>query len=867
MVAVLGPGMKAVRRLGISGKFTAVGLLLVLPLGVNVAAGWGGASTQLSLAARERQGLALATPLVRLTARLAAVEGGDGDASTPALMGSVSELDAVAGQDARWTPLRAEVLQVTAARGTGTAASAAAQARSRATGLLGATAGGSGLVLDPQAGSHDAVTALVEVLPELLDQAVACGTARSGAGSASGGVPVCRDGLQQAADRLHSAVAGAAAASAAGLGSEVGPALRILSAAVAGYAAAPPAPPGQGPALHEVTAAAASVATALGGSVDTLLSARQGQLARSRLRPLALTLLALLAAGYMMAALYRATVHDVRTVLEDINTVTNGALNQTPPLPGRDEFAQMSRAVVHARDRLTALLGALRFRATHDELTSLGNRTLLMEKLQETLAEGRGPVAVLLIDLRRFTDVNDSFGHDIGDQVLRTAGARLHRGAGRRNVVARTGANEFGVLVTDIGGSADLRRLIERLRTALEEPVDIDGRQLRTRVVIGAAVGGGDPGAGDSEAGDPGAGDLGAGDPRAGDSGGGDRPDARDLLRRAAVALSAVKADHDTGTAFYAPAMQHATRERTELSADLVTALDGGQLSVVYQPIVDLGGGTLYGVEALVRWVHPTRGPISPEVFVPLAEATGLIVPLGRWVLREAVLQLAGWHRDFPAAGPLVLDVNLSADQLADAELPGRLLSLINATGLDPGQLVLEITESALVRNLASARQRLGQLSATGVRLALDDFGTGYSSLSYLRDLPVGVLKVDKSFMEGIEDTTGTAGRLLHSIVDLGAGLGMELIAEGIESPAQLDALRRCGCHLGQGYLWSRPLPADEVADLLRSGDSRALPVRAGAELAAVGSARRPGAGPGSRGRALPPPQPGPRAPDHRRDA
>ena len=294
---------------------------------------------------------------------------------------------------------------------------------------------------------------------------------------------------------------------------------------------------------------------------------------------------------------------------------------------------------------------------------------------------------------------------------------------------------------------------------------------------------------------------------------------ARDLMRHAAVALSAAKAEGSAGVAFFKPAMQDETRDRTELSADLVSALEQGQFSMRYQPIVDVATGTLHGVEALIRWVHPTRGPVSPSTFVPLAEATGLIVPLGRWILREAVLQLAAWRQEFPDAYPLTLDVNLSADQLADTSLPGEVLSLINQTGIDPTRLVLEITESALMRDVDLAQRRLGQLSATGVRIALDDFGTGYSSLSYLRDLPVTVLKVDKSFVTGIEDPGSAAWQLLSSVVDLGTRLGMSVIAEGIENDPQLDGLRRAGCHLGQGFLWSRPLSAEAVAELLRSGD------------------------------------------------
>jgi EAL domain-containing protein (putative c-di-GMP-specific phosphodiesterase class I) len=264
--------------------------------------------------------------------------------------------------------------------------------------------------------------------------------------------------------------------------------------------------------------------------------------------------------------------------------------------------------------------------------------------------------------------------------------------------------------------------------------------------------------------------------------------------------------------------MHDRTRDRTELSGDLVTAVREEQFTLVYQPIVDVTSGAVEGVEALVRWMHPTRGAVSPAVFVPLAEASGQIIGLGRWVLHEALRQLAAWHREFPDGYPLRMDVNLSADQLADPGLPGEVLAMISRCGVDPRQVVLEITETALVRDMETVLRRLAQLSAIGVRLALDDFGTGYSSLSYLRRLPVSVLKVDKSFVDDIESPDGQAARLLHDIVGLGAGLGMEVIAEGIESPGQVPVLRAAGCHLGQGYLWARPMPAEALAQLLRTG-------------------------------------------------
>ncbi len=796
MGSILLPGMRLMRRLGITGKFIAIALLLLLPLAVNVAAGWDQASSQIAVAARERQGLLVAAPLVRLLTCLADVETSPAGRIpsrelAAALDAATEAMDAagpgVVGADARvrWNQAREGARQLA---GSATAAlrSGAATARGQVLAVIRDVADRSDLRLDPQLDSHYLVAVLVDRLPALVSAIAGTERDRLAVDVPATSLAVGRHAVLVAVDLLDADLASAQSATGSGLASGVGPAAHALDATVSQYSARLSEARASGE-VRTVSSSAAALATVLSGDLDARLAARRGRLSHQRTEPLLLTLAAVLAAAYLVAALYRATARDVRVVLTDISTVTNGALNQTPPLAGRDEFAQMSRTLVFARDRLTALLGALRFRATHDELTALGNRALFQEKLDETLAAGRHQVAVVLADLVRFKDVNDSFGHDIGDRLLRTVGARFHRAVGRRNLVARLAADEFAILVTDASSPRDVQHVIAQLRGALADPVDIDGRQFHTRVAIGATVHDGGPAS------------------------------SRDLLRQAAVALSASKAEQRAGDAFYRPAMQDRTRDRTELSADLVAALDQGQFSLLYQPIVDLATGNLRGAEALVRWLHPSRGPLPPTTFVPLAEATGLIVPLGRWVLREAVQQLASWRRDCPDAYPLTLDVNLSADQLEDASLPGELLCLIDETGIDPSRLVLEITESALVRDLDRALRRLGQLSATGVRIALDDFGTGYSSLSVLRDLPVTVLKVDKSFVDGIDDPAGPAARLLSSIVDLGAGQGMEVIAEGVESTEQVESLRRIGCHLGQGYLWSRPLPAEAVADLLRA--------------------------------------------------
>jgi EAL domain-containing protein (putative c-di-GMP-specific phosphodiesterase class I) len=303
------------------------------------------------------------------------------------------------------------------------------------------------------------------------------------------------------------------------------------------------------------------------------------------------------------------------------------------------------------------------------------------------------------------------------------------------------------------------------------------------------------------------------------------RHTAVELMRNADVALYSAKDAGKGRAVLFEPHMHDRTRERTELSTDLVQAVERDELVMAYQPIVDLASGDLVGVEALVRWMHPERGVISPAVFVPLAEASGLIRPIGRWVLEQAARQQVAWREAFPARHPPSMEVNVSAAQLSDEALVEDILAIISATRIDPTSLVLEITESALVEDVDTALLRLGQLSATGVRIALDDFGTGYSSLSYLRRMPISILKIDRSFSGGIDEPGSQSAALMHSIVGLAGSLGMETIVEGIEHDAQVEALRGFGCLLGQGFLFSRPVPAAELTGLLRRG-RQALPAQ-----------------------------------------
>jgi diguanylate cyclase (GGDEF)-like protein len=810
----LQPGMRLMRKMGITAKFGVVTFILFVPMTIGVASGYGESTGRLRSAELEQQGLRLAAPLVQLVIQLAQTQDAAARGIPPPQRLSAVDLVDAADRDAAddddlhvtesWRRARADVEAVTAQTRPQAAVRLAADALHRCTALLTDVADTSGLVEDPQLDTHYLLTGLVTTLPRLMAAAGSIPNAEQAAGRPQAlrmeqavGVRTLREGATRLSEDLATAMSHT---SWEALGPRIGPDAAAVSAAVAQYAAA--VDDGTTPAMTplgsgSLPSASASLAGQLADVADTLLGRRQDDLASSRDRPVLLALGSLLVLGYLLVAVYRATSQDVHAVLEDISTVTNGEQPREMPMEGSDEFARMGRAVTITRDRLTALLGSLRYQATHDELTALGNRTLFTDKLADALAETGPGVALVVADLDRFRDVNDSFGHDMGDRLLRAVGVRFHRAVGRKNVVARLGSDEFGVLLPHGGGEPAALDVVDRLRAALQAPVDIDGRLLQVRASFGVAV---------------------AGEDRRGPA---------ELIRDADVALVAAR-DTAPGTrpdgtastrvAVFEPAMHERTRDRTELSAELVGAVERGELELLYQPIVDLHTNVVHGVEALTRWNHPSRGLVPPTVFVPLAEATGSIAPIGRWVLREAALQLARWRGEFPDGYPLTMEANLSTGQLSDPGLVPTVIALLEETGIDPGELTLEITESSLVRDLDVAVRPLRQLAAIGVRLALDDFGTGYSSLTYLRRLPVTVLKIDRSFVVDAGGPDGASDVLLAGIARLGTGLGMQIVAEGVETARQAERVREAGCHLGQGFRWARPLPAEEITEMLRRG-------------------------------------------------
>jgi diguanylate cyclase (GGDEF)-like protein len=425
--------------------------------------------------------------------------------------------------------------------------------------------------------------------------------------------------------------------------------------------------------------------------------------------------------------------------------------------------------------------------AVTDGLTGLANRTRLYEVLQHALARGERSaltVAVLLVDLNGFKQVNDGHGHETGDRLLAEFARLLTRSVLGSDTVARLAGDEFAIVLPDIGSPANATAVAERIVSAMYEPILLGGRAIRPQGSVGVAV------AGPGEAG----------------------PD--DLLQRADLAMYAAKRTGTAGWRLYDSTLTGtSTVDSQALAVDLRQAVSGGQLRLCYQPIVTLLSGELVGVEALVRWEHPTLGLLPPVAFIEIAEDTGTIAEIGAWVLAESCRQVVSWQRLLPAHRRLHLNVNLSPRELDDPALAGAVLKTLARTGLSPLDLVLEVTEGARMDDGVACRQ-LETLRAKGIRIALDDFGTGYSSLRRLTRLPVDVLKIDRCFVAELGRSSESSA-VAEAVVQLCQVLHLDTVAEGIEGIAQADALSLLGCQTGQGYHFSHPMTAQQIDTLL----------------------------------------------------
>jgi diguanylate cyclase (GGDEF)-like protein len=429
--------------------------------------------------------------------------------------------------------------------------------------------------------------------------------------------------------------------------------------------------------------------------------------------------------------------------------------------------------------------------AFQDSLTGLANRALFRDRVAHALTRvvraNRG-VAVLFIDLDGFKTVNDGLGHTAGDRLLVAVGARLEANMRASDTVARLGGDEFAVLLEGVSNEAEVLVIAERVLAAISAPIPVWG----TEVFIGASIGA---------------------------AFGRDAHGADDLLRNSDVAMYAAKSAGKGRCAIFEPGMHERVVERQQLEADLRPALERGEFRVVYQPILELATRRLRGVEALLRWHHPQRGLIPPDRFISAAEETGLIVQIGFWVLEQACVQAAAWRGrlwDTGEQNDFTISVNLSARQLRDGSVVDNVRGVLERTGLPPEMLLLEITESVLVSEIEAATGRLEALRSLGIRLAIDDFGTGYSSLSYLQRFPVAVLKIDKSFTDGVGRNAHNAA-IVRTIVALAGTLSLRAVAEGVEDADQHQALVRAGCELGQGFHFAEPASAESIERLVES--------------------------------------------------
>ena len=488
-------------------------------------------------------------------------------------------------------------------------------------------------------------------------------------------------------------------------------------------------------------------------------------------------------------------ITDFNTMLDEIQLRDNELREHRLKLEERvarrtRELEKVNAQLEISKQQAESVASAMEYHAHHDALTGLPNRVLLNDRITSELAHARRQqtnAALLFLDLDRFKIINDSLGHAVGDQLLRVIAHRLNDCVREEDTVARLGGDEFMVLLPRISGSADAGRIAKKIIDCLVEPVACNGHELHITTSIGISI-----------------------FPY-------DGTDAETLIKHADISMYRAKELGRNKAVYYTAEMNAGSRKQLAMETNLRKALERNQLSLFYQPKVDISSSMIVGFEALLRWKHPTMGFINPLDFVPVAEDSGLIVPIGEWVLNTAFRQLVQWHK----AGfqDLTVSVNLSSAQLSRPGFEDVLQQALLESGLDPAFTEVEITENMAMENIDTAVSVLEKLKYMGVRIAMDDFGTGYSSLSYLRRLPVDTVKIDKSFVREIPDSADDV-TIAQTIVAMAQSLKLALIVEGIENVRQLNFFRQLGVHIVQGYLFSKPVQAAEILKMLESQSS-----------------------------------------------
>lgn len=541
-------------------------------------------------------------------------------------------------------------------------------------------------------------------------------------------------------------------------------------------------------------------------------------------------------------ALEMVSAHRIDAVLLDVMMPGMSGLDTLRKLRESRSVSELPVIMVTAKDRSEDVVEALELGANDyvtkpidfaialarirtqvtarraDPLTGLPNRIMFLERLDRTMARGQSagahPFAVLFLDIDRFKIINDSLGHLAGDELLIGIARRLESSLRLTDTVsridgehtlARLGGDEFTILLDSVRTAADAQKVAERLLSVVAEPFDLHGREVFTSVSIGLVMSAGRYG------------------------------QAEEMVRDADTAMYRAKALGKARCEVFDTSMLAAAEQRMQLETDLRHALERQELQVYYQPIVALAEGQLCGFEALLRWQHPQRGLVAPDAFIPAAEETGLIVPIGMWVLQEACRQMRAWDHEFPEYAGLTINVNLSARQCMQPDLVRNVAQSLEETGLEPERLKLEITEGVVLENSDVVVGILNELRALGVQLGLDDFGMGYSALGYLRRFPFQTLKIDRSFVTGMHE--GGNAEIIRAIVSLAAGLAMDVTAEGVETAEQLASLKDLACEYGQGFYFYRPMTREAASAVLQTGKWAVAPRHAGPEKTRIAGA------------------------------
>jgi diguanylate cyclase (GGDEF)-like protein len=502
---------------------------------------------------------------------------------------------------------------------------------------------------------------------------------------------------------------------------------------------------------------------------------------------IALTLievLAVLLAIRLARRLSSEVLRPVGILRDSANHLARGDFDHRIAVDRNDELGELATSFNAMADAIAGSQRSLSQEASTDSLTGLANRAAFYDQLRATLGSPRpvGDQALLFVDLDDFKDVNDTLGHAAGDELLRVVSARLVAAVRPVDVVARLGGDEFALLLEEVPDVAHALILAERIVVALDEAVQIGAQTVHVGASVGLAM----------------------------------RDDYSTIegwVREADVAMYAAKARGKNRVERYNAMLDDAAVARQLLKDEVAVAAERGELVVEYQPVVDLQRGTLIGLEALVRWQHPTQGLLPPSAFIELAEESGAILSVGAWVFETAARQLSSWQRRY-GRPDLWMSINVSVRQIEEPGYADKVQAVLAAIGLEPASIVIEVTESVLADPMGGSAAALTELRTRGIRVALDDFGTGYSSIGYLRQLPVDFLKIDRSFVAGT--SPGAPGNsLLEAIVGMGQHLGLEIIPEGIEQPTELAELRSIGCRIGQGFLMSRPVSPGQIEAFL----------------------------------------------------